>query len=168
MTWLGLVTAITLLSGLIGTGLLAMLGLSLRTQHETTTKQTWNRRLLGGGLSALTAALILPFLLQEPQAGAVLVLGWVGLGILVAAMFSSRRPTRLLSVLLFLTLALAALVSLPPHRAAFYGISLFVVCGLLLAKITRMTIDRTGGYPASGKSPHQNPPGDERSDFDWA
>jgi hypothetical protein len=168
MTWLGLVTAITLVLGLLGTGILAMLATSLRTQHETTTKQTWNRRLLTAGLSTLAAAVVLPFLLQEPKAGLVFVLGWIGLAILVAAMFSARRPTRLLSVLLFLTLALAALVSLPPHRAAFYGVTLFVACGLLLAKLTRMTIDRTDGRPA-GKRPRQSPPpGEERAPFDWA
>jgi hypothetical protein len=179
MTWLGLVTTVTLVLGLLGTSILAMLGTSLRTQHHTTTKQSWNRRMLTAGLSTLAAALVVPFLLQESQAGVVFVLGWVGLGILVAAMFSARRPTRLLSVLLFLTLALAALVSIPPHRAAFYGVSLFVVCGLLLAKVTRSSIDRTNGRPGDGRPGDGRPgdgkgqrrrirPGDEGNDFDWA
>jgi hypothetical protein len=38
------------------------------------------------------------------------------------------------------------------HRAALYGVGLFVVAGLLLAKITRTTIIRT----------------EERAGFDWA
>jgi hypothetical protein len=105
---------------------------------------------LGG--SALGAALVFPFLLQEPKAGIAFAVGWVGLGTLVACMFASRRPTRLLAVLLFLTLALAVLVSLPLHRAALYGVGLFVVAGLLLARITRTTIVRT----------------EERTGFDWA
>jgi hypothetical protein len=168
MTWLGLVTAITLVLGLLGTGILAMLGTSLRAQHATTTKQKWNRRMLAAGLSTLAAALILPFLFQEPQAGLVFLLGWAGLAILVAAMFSARRPTRLLSVLLFLTLALAALVSLPPHRAALYGVTLFAACGLLLSKLTRMTIVRTGDGPTTPRKPRRKPPGDERTGFDWA
>jgi hypothetical protein len=152
MTWLGLVTTITLVVGLLGATILAFLGTSLRTQHVTTTRQSWNRRMLTLGGSALGAAVVFPFLLQEPNAGVAFAVGWIGLGVLVASMFASRRPTRLLAVLLFLTLALAVLVSLPLHRAALYGVGLFVVAGLLLAKITRTTIIRT----------------QERTGFDWA
>ena len=152
MTWLGLVTTITLGVGLLGASILVFLGTSLRTQHATTTKQSWNRRMLGLGGAALGAAVILPFLLEKPAAGLAFGLGWIGLGVLLATMFSPRRPTRLLGVLLFLTLALATLISLPPHRAAFYGVSLFVVAGLLLAMITRITISRS----------------ESRTGFDWA
>jgi hypothetical protein len=152
MTWLGLVTTITLVSGLLGASILTYLATSLRLQHATTTKQTWNRRMLGLGGSALGAAVILPFLLEKPTVGLAFGLGWIGLGVLVGATFSPRRPTRVLGVLLFLTLALATLIRLPPHRAAFYGLSLFVVAGLLLALVTRITIARS----------------ESRTGFDWA
>ena len=58
----------------------------------------------------------------------------------LACMFSSRLPTRLLSVLLFLTVALATVLHLPPDRAALYGVGVFVVAGLSLAKFGRVLI----------------------------
>jgi hypothetical protein len=152
MTWMGLVTMITLVVGLLGASILAFLATSLRLQHATTTKQLWNRRMLGFGGSALGAAVILPFLLEKPAAGLAFGLGWIGLGVLLAAMFSARMPTRVLGVLLFLSVALATLIHLPPHRAAFYGVSIFVVAGLLLAMVTRISITRS----------------EARTGFDWA
>jgi hypothetical protein len=53
-------------------------------------------------------------------------------------MFASRAPTRLLATLLFLSAALLAVVSLPPHMGTFNAVGAFVVGGLVLAKLTRL------------------------------
>jgi divalent metal cation (Fe/Co/Zn/Cd) transporter len=57
-------------------------------------------------------------------------------------MFASRVPTRLLATLLFLSVALFAVVALPPHMGTFDAVGAFVVAGLILAKLTRMATRR--------------------------
>ena len=140
MTWLGLVGAVTMIVGFATVALLELLGVSLRVQGPDTTRQSWNRRMLTLGGVGFGAAFLLPFVLVGPLAGVVFAAGWAALGVLVACMFSSRRPTRLLSVLLFLTVALATVLHLPPDRAALYGVGVFVVTGLSLAKLGRVLI----------------------------
>jgi hypothetical protein len=142
MTWLGLVAAVTMITGFGGMSLLSVLGVSLRAQGTHTTRQSWNRRMLCLGAVAVGVALLLAFSLAGPLAGLVCIIGCVTLGVLVAAMFSSRYPTRLLSVLLFLTVALAAATRLPPRGGTFDGVAAFVVLGLLLAKMSRVMIRR--------------------------
>ncbi len=140
MTWLGLVWAVTMIVGYTAVALLGLLGLSLRFQGPDTTRQSWNRRMLTLGGFSFGAAFLLPFVLVGPMAGLVFAAGWAALGVLLACMFSSRLPTRLLSVLLFLTVALATVLHLPPDRAALYGVGVFVVAGLSLAKLGRVLI----------------------------
>jgi cell division protein FtsW (lipid II flippase) len=142
MTWLGLVAAVTMITGFGGVSLLSVLGVSLRAQGTDTTRQSWNRRMLALSAVALATALLLAFVLAGPLAGLVCVIGFITLGILVAAMFSTRYPTRLLSVLLFLTVSLAAVTRLPPRGGTFDGVATFVVLGLLLAKMSRLMIRR--------------------------
>ncbi len=140
MTWLGLVWAVTMTVGFAAVALLALLGVSLRMQGPDTTRQSWNRRMLTLGGAGFGVALLLPFVLVGPTAGLVFAAGWAALAVLVGCMFSSRVPTRLLSVLLFLTVALATVLHLPPDRAALYGVGVFVVAGLSLAKFERVLI----------------------------
>ena len=140
MGWSGLMGAVTMIVGFAAVALLCLLGLSLRIQGPDTIRQSWNRRMLTLGGVGLGIALLLPFVLVGPKTGGVFVVGWAALGVLVACMFSSRRPTRLLSVLLFLTVALATILHLPPDGAALYGVGVFVVAGLSLAKIERVMI----------------------------
>ena len=143
MTWLGLVAAVTMIVGFAAVAVLGLLGISLRFLGPGTTRQTWNRRMLVSGGGGLGAAFLAPFVLLGARAGLVFAAGWVALGILVACMFSSRLPTRLLSILLFLTVALATVLRLP-HRPAFYGVGVFVVAGLSLAKLGRVLICQGG------------------------
>jgi hypothetical protein len=140
MTWLGLVGAVTMIVGFAAVALLGLLGVSLRVQGPDTTRQSWNRLMLTLGGAGFGAAFLLPFVLVGPLAGVVFAAGWAALGVLVCGMFSSRRPTRLLSVLLFLTVALATVLHLPPDRSALYGVGVFVVAGLTLAKLGRVLI----------------------------
>ncbi len=140
MTWVGLVGAVTMIVGFAAVALLCLLGVSLRVQGPDTTRQSWNRRMLALGGVGFGAAFLLPFVLVGPRAGVVFAAGWAALSVLVACMFSSRRPTRLLSVLLFLTVALATILHLPPDRVALYGVGVFVVGGLSLAKVGRVMI----------------------------
>ena len=127
MTWLSLVTTVTLICGFFGMAVFHLLGLSLRAQDARTTKQTWNRHMLGAGACAAGAAVVIPFL---------------ALGAMGAGMFASRVPTRLLTTLLFLTAALYAVVTLPPTQGSFDAVGVFVVAGLVLAKVTRVAIRR--------------------------
>ena len=138
MTLSGLVIAITLAAGFAGMGTMSLLGASLRTQGAGTTRQALNRRMLTAGGTLCAAAVLLPFLALGWRSALCLALGWVVLGILVAAMFASRAPTRLLATLLFLSAALLAVVSLPPHMGTFNAVGAFVVGGLVLAKLTRL------------------------------
>jgi hypothetical protein len=140
MTWLGLVGAVTMIIGFAAVVVLGFLGISLRSQGAATTRQLWNRRMLMVGGGGLGVAFLLPFVFVGPPAGLVFAAGWIALGVLVACMFSARLPTRLLSILLFLTVALATVLRLPPHRAALYGVGVFVAAGLLLAKFGRILI----------------------------
>jgi hypothetical protein len=94
--------------------------------------------MLNVGGSFCAAAIVLPFLAAGWRAALFFGVGWVALGILVAAMFASRVPTRLLATLLFLSAALFAVVALPPHMGTFDVVGAFVVAGLILAKLTRM------------------------------
>ncbi len=142
MTWLSLVTTVTLVVGFTGMGTLSVLGASLRTQGSGTTKQTANRRMLALGATLCGTAILLPFLATGWRAALFFGLGWAALGILVAAMFASRVPTRLLATLLFLSAALFAVVALPPHMGTFDAVGVFVVAGLILAKLTRMATRR--------------------------
>jgi hypothetical protein len=142
MTWFGLVAAATMITGFGGMGLLSLLGVSLRAQGRDTTRQSWNRRMLALAGVALGVSFLLTFVLLGPLAGLVFVVGWAALGILVGAMFSSRVPTRLLSILLFLTVALAAITRLPPRGGTLAGVAAFVLLGLLLAKLSRAMIQR--------------------------
>ena len=144
MAWVAMVAAVAMISGFGGISLLSLLGVSLRTQGADTNRQAWNRRMLTSGATASGGAFLLTLLLLGPLPGLVFVIGWVALALLVVAMFSARTPTRLLSVLLFLTVALAAVTRLPPRGATFYGIGAFVVLGLLMAKISRVMILRIG------------------------
>jgi hypothetical protein len=137
MTWLSLVTAVTLVSGFTGMAMLSMLGASLRTQPGAT-RPVANRRMLNVGGSFCAAAVVLPFLAAGWRASLFFGVGWLALGILVAAMFASRVPTRVLATLLFLSAALFAVVALPPHMGTFDVVGAFVVAGLILAKLTRM------------------------------
>jgi hypothetical protein len=142
MTLVGLVTTVTLLAGFAGMGVLSLLGASLRTQGAGTTRQALNRRMLALGGTLYGAAIVLPFLAMGWRSALFFGLGWVALGILVGAMFASRVPTRLLATLLFLSGALLAVVSLPPHMGTFNAVGAFVVGGLVLAKLTRMASRR--------------------------
>jgi hypothetical protein len=142
MTLLSLVITVTLLAGFAGMGTLSLLGASLRTQGAGTTRQTLNRRMLALGGTLCGTAILLPFLATGWRAALLFGVGWVALGILVAAMFAARVPTRLLATLLFLSVALLAVVSLPPHMGTFNAVGTFVVAGLVLAKLTRMASRR--------------------------
>ena len=142
MTLVSLVTTVTLLAGFAGMGVLSLLGASLRTQGAGTTRQALNRRLLAVGGTLYGAAILLPFLAMGWRSALFFGLGWVALGILLAAMFASHVPTRLLATLLFLSAALLAVVSLPPHMGTFNAVGAFVVGGLVLAKLTRMASRR--------------------------
>ena len=145
MTLSGLVTAVTLIAGFAGMGVLSLLGASLRTQGADTTRQGLNRRMLALGGTLSGAAILLPFLALGWRSAVFFGVGWVALGILVAAMFASRVPTRLLATLLFLSAALLAVVSLPPHMGTFNAVGAFVVGGLALAKLTRVASRHTTG-----------------------
>ena len=142
MTWLGLVTTVTLVAGFAGMGVLSLLGASLRTQGADTTRQALNRRMFALGGTLYGVAIVLPFLATGWRAALLFSVGWLALGILVAAMFASRVPTRLLATLLFLSAALLAVVSLPPHMGTFNAVGAFVVGGLALAKLTRVASRR--------------------------
>jgi len=142
MTWLSLVTTVTLISGFVGMAVLHLLGLSLLAQEASTTKPTWNRRMLAAGVCAAGAGIVIPFLALGWITAAFFAFGWLALGILGAAMFASRVPTRLLATLLFLTVALYAVVRLPPSQGTFDAVGVFVVAGLVLAKVTRVAIRR--------------------------
>jgi hypothetical protein len=142
MTWLSLVTTVTLISGFVGMAVLHLLGLSLRAQEASTTKQAWNRRMLAAGICAAGAGIVIPFLALGWIKAAFFAFGWLALGILGAAMFASRVPTRFLATLLFLTAALYAVVRLPPSLGTFDAVGVFVVAGLVLAKVTRVAIRR--------------------------
>jgi hypothetical protein len=142
MTWFGLVAAATMITGFGGMALLSVLGVSLRAHGADTTRQSWNRLMLSLAGLALGASFLLTFLLLGPIAGLVFVVGWIALAVLVGSMFSPRYPTRLLSVLLFLTVALAAVTRLPPRGGTLDGVAAFVLFGLLLAKLSRVMIRR--------------------------
>ncbi len=144
MTWLGLVGAVTMIIGFGAVTVLGLLGISLRAQGAATTRQMWNRRMLTMGGGGLGIAFVLPFVFVGPLAGLVFAAGWIALGVLVACMFSARLPTRLLSILLFLTVALATVLRLPPHRTALYGVGIFVATGLVQAKFGRVLIRNAG------------------------
>jgi hypothetical protein len=143
MTLLGLVATVTLIAGFGGMGTLSLLGASLRTQGAGTTRQTLNRRMLATGGALCGTAILLPFLALGWRSALFFGVGWVALGVLVAAMFASRVPTRLLATLLFLSAALFAVVSLPPHMGTFNAVGAFVIGGLVLAKLTRVASVRT-------------------------
>jgi hypothetical protein len=145
MTWLSLVTTITFVSGFVGMSLLSLLGLSLQTQDARTTRQTWNRRMLAGAACGSGAAVVIPFLALGWLDALFFGLGWAVLGALVTAMFSSRAPTRMLGVLMFLSAALFSVVALPPRMGTFDVVGAFVVAGLVLAKLTRMATRRREG-----------------------
>ena len=138
MTLVGLVTAVTLVAGFVGMGVFSLLGASLQTQGAGTTRQAANRRMLARGGAFNAAAILLPFLGLGWRSALFFAIGWAALGVLVAAMFASRAPTRLLATLLFLSAALLAVVSLPPHMGTFNAVGVFVVGGLVLAKLTRL------------------------------
>jgi hypothetical protein len=142
MAWRALVAAVVMITGFGGISLLSLLGISLRTQGADTTRQAWNRRMLTLGSAASGTAFLLALLLLGPLPGLVFVIGWAALAVLVGSMFSPRTPTRLLSVLLFLTVALAGVTRLPPRGVTFDGVGAFVVLGLLLAKLNRVMIRR--------------------------
>jgi hypothetical protein len=142
MAWLALVAAVTMITGFGGISLLCVLGVSLRTQGPDTTRQSWNRRMFALGGIASVVSFLFTLLLLGPMPGLVFVIGWVALAILAAAMFSPRFPTRLLSIMLFLTVALTAVTRFPPRGATFDGVGTFVVMGLLLAKLNRVMIRR--------------------------
>jgi hypothetical protein len=142
MTWFGLVAAAAMVTGFGGMALLSVLGVALRAQGPDTTRQSWNRRMLSLASLALGTSFLLTFLILGPIAGLVFAIGWLALAVLVGAMFSPRYPTRLLSILLFLTVALAAITRLPPRGETLDGVAAFVLLGLLLAKLSRVMIRR--------------------------
>jgi hypothetical protein len=142
MTWFGLVAAATMVTGFGGMALLSVLGIALRAQGPDTTRQSWNRRMLYLASLAIGTSFLLTFVLLGPIAGLVFAIGWLALAVLLGAMFSPRYPTRLLSILLFLTVALAAITRLPPRGGTLDGVAAFVLLGLLLAKLSRVMIRR--------------------------
>jgi hypothetical protein len=142
MTWFGLVAAATMVTGFGGMALLSVLGIALRAQGPDTTRQSWNRRMLYLATLAIGTSFLLTFVLLGPIAGLVFAIGWLALAVLLGAMFSPRYPTRLLSILLFLTVALAAITRLPPRGGTLDGVAAFVLLGLLLAKLSRVMIRR--------------------------
>jgi hypothetical protein len=146
MTWLSLVTAVTLVIGFTGMGILSMLGASLRVQSAATTRQSSNRRLLALGAGLCAAAVVVPFIAAGWFAALMFAAGWLVLGVLVAAMFATRIPTRMLATLLFLSAALLAVVTLPPHMGTFDTVGAFVIAGLVLAKLTRLANQRITPY----------------------
>jgi hypothetical protein len=143
MTLLGLVATVTLIAGFGGMGTLSLLGASLRTQGAGTTRQALNRRMLATGGALCGTAILLPFLALGWRSALFFGVGWVALGVLVAAMFASRVPTRLLATLLFLSAALLAVVSLPPHMGTFNAVGAFVIGGLVLATRVSLASVRT-------------------------
>jgi hypothetical protein len=140
MTWLGVVAAGTMIVGFASFAVLDLLGISLRSQGNQTTRQSWNRRMLALGSGGLVTAILLPFVFVGAFAGLVFVAGWIALGVLMACMFSSRKPTRLLAILMFLTVALGTVLHLPPHPPDLDSLGAFVAIGLLLAKTSRLLI----------------------------
>jgi hypothetical protein len=142
MTWLSLVTTVTLITGFVGMGILSLLGASLRAQGSATTRQTVNRRMLATGACFCGAAVVLPFVAMGWVAAFFFGMGWLALAVLVGAMFASRLPTVLLAMVLFLSVALFAVVSLPAHMGTFDAVGAFVVAGLVLAKLTRVANQR--------------------------
>jgi hypothetical protein len=142
MTLLGLVTIVTLVAGFAGMGVLSLLGASLRTQGTDTTRQTLNRRMLAIGGTLFGAAVVVPFLALGWRSAVLFGVGWVALGILVAAMFATRVPTRFLATLLFLSTALLAVVSLPPTTKTPTALKVPMCGGLVLAKLTRLASRR--------------------------
>ena len=140
MTWMGVVITLTMISAFVALIALSLLGASLRTQGPDTSRQTSNRRLLAVTCAAFGAALLIPILLKGVLLGLFVAVGLLVLTGLNLAMFSARRGTRLLAVLLFLTFSLIASVGLPPHRSTADILVVFVVGGLLLAKFTRVAI----------------------------
>jgi hypothetical protein len=98
--------------------------------------------MLTAGTTLCALAVFLPFLALGWLAALFFGVGWVALGVLVAAMFASRVPTRLLATLVFLSAALFAVVALPPHMGTFDTVGAFVLAGLVLAKLTRMATRR--------------------------
>jgi hypothetical protein len=142
MTWLSLVTTITLIAGFAGMGLLSLLGASLRVQGPSTTRQSANRRMLSTGACLCGAGVVLPFLAAGWRAASLFALGWLALGVLVGAMFATRVPTRVLGTMLFLSAALFAMVTLPPHQGTLDAVGAFVVAGLLLGWLTRVAARR--------------------------
>jgi hypothetical protein len=145
MTWLSLVTAVTIMCGFVGMGILSLLGASVRAQGAGTTKQTTNRRMLTIGASFCGAAVVIPFVAMGWVAAFYFALGWLAVAVLLGAMFASRRPTVLVAMLLFLSAALFAVVSLPPHMGSVDAVGAFVVAGLLLAKLTRVAAHHIAG-----------------------
>ncbi len=143
MTWLGVVAAVTMIIGFAAVAVLGLLGISLRSHGKQTTRQSWNRRMLALGGGGLGTAILLPFIFVGAVAGLVFAAGWVALGVLIACMFSSRLPTRLLALLMFLTVALATMLHVPPHRPDLDSVGAFVAIGLLLAKLSRLLIRQT-------------------------
>jgi hypothetical protein len=96
--------------------------------------------MLGAGICAAGAAIVIPFLALGLPKALFFGFAWLALGILGAGMFASRVPTRLLTMLLFLTAALFAIVTLPRSRGTLDAVCVFVVFGLVLAKVTRVAI----------------------------
>ena len=143
MTWLSIVTTVTLIFGFTGIAVLHLLGLSLRAQSAGTTKQAWNRRMLATGIGAAGAAIVIPFLALGIHRALFFGFGWLALGTFGAGMFASRVPTRFLTTLLFLTAALYAVVTLPPSQGTLDAVGVFVVVGVVMAKATRIAIRRT-------------------------
>jgi hypothetical protein len=89
---------------------------------------------------------VLPFVAVGWHTALWFAMGWLVLGILVAAMFATRLPTRMLATLLFLSASLLAVVTLPPHMGTFDTVGVFVVAGLVLAKLTRVAGRRIMHY----------------------
>jgi len=77
MTWLGVVAAGTMIVGFASFAVLDLLGISLRSQGNQTTRQSWNRRMLALGSGGLVTAILLPFVFVGAFAGLVFVAGWI-------------------------------------------------------------------------------------------
>jgi hypothetical protein len=151
MTWLSISIAITLTSALAGLVVLIRLGASLKAQGDDTDRQMWNRRMLAIGGSLYGAAILLSYLLLGELlggpillTGSVLALPVVVLGLLVGGMVCLRFQGRVIVTLLFVVFCVVAGVLIPVvHRGPYEVLFLYMVSGLVLAKLTRVAIGLT-------------------------
>jgi hypothetical protein len=155
---LGIVTIVSFVCSVVGSGLLIVLAISLRTQGNDTNKQVWNRRMLTGGSLTYAIGLLLPFLLLRVGNASAVAIGVLILGFLVAGLVVIGRLRRVLAVLCFVAAALV--IGLAPHltRDSLYDAAALLGGGFLLTVVSRV-ID---GYVERERSRHSTSLGSDR------